>query len=208
MEKDKIPASDVLERVVNTHSADRITLYEIKAILHQRGFGLLMVIFILPLAVPFPYPPGFPTLMVLPVLIFSIQMMLGMDSPWMPKWLEKKSIDRVTLAKVIEKGAPMLRKVEKLMRPRFTFAASPSGERFIGFCSVIFALMIASPIPLGNLVPAIGILVMSLGLLSKDGITIILGIIIGSIGTLIALLVLIYGVKAVYSIFPWLIHLN
>lgn len=207
MEKDKLAASDVLESVVNKNTADRITFYEIKASLHERGFGILMVIFILPVAIPFPYPPGVPTLLVIPAFIFSIQMMLGVDAPWLPKWLERKSIDRKTLAKIIEKGAPMLRKIEKLMRPRLSFVSSPKGERLIGLFSFIFGVSIVLPIPFSNLVPAIGVLIMSLGLLSKDGVTVILGIIIGNVGLLFTTLVVIYGAKAILAIFPWFNHI-
>ncbi|MDF0678138.1 MAG: exopolysaccharide biosynthesis protein [Nitrosomonas sp.] len=51
------------------------------------------------------------------------------------------------------------------------------GTYFIGLFSFIFSISIALPVPLINFLPGLGILIMSLGLLSKDGLTIIAGMI-------------------------------
>lgn len=206
MAKPKIAASEVLEGVVTNHTADTISFFELKAALHERGFGLLMVIFILPLAIPIPFIPGMTTLLVIPVWIFSIQMVLGRDSPWLPVWLGNKSIKRTTLALVVEKAAPKLKKVERLLRPRLYFASSSTGEKIIGIFTFLLCVSIAIPLPFTNLIPAWGILIMALGLLSKDGVVILLGMVMGSIGLLITVAVLLLGTKAVLKIFPWLVH--
>lgn len=202
-----ISASAVLEDVVNNNNtADNITFHELKVAFHERGFGLLMVIFILPLSIPFPYPPGFTTIMVVPVFLFSLQMALGMDSPWLPKWVERQAIKRSTLAKVIEKASPALKKVERLLRPRLYFVSTRGGEKIMGIFCIVFSLSIAIPVPLTNLLPGLGIMIMALGLLSKDGITIIIGMATGSVGVFFTALILFYGSKAVFGLFPWLLH--
>lgn len=207
MDKESVSASAVLEGVVSKNTADSITFHELKIAFHERGFGLLMVIFILPLSIPFPYPPGFTTVLVVPVFIFSLQMAFGMDAPWLPKWVERQAIKRVTLAKVIEKASPALKKVERLLRPRLYFVSTRGGEKIMGIFCIIFSLSIAVPVPLTNLLPGVGIMVMALGLLSKDGITIMIGMIIGSIGVFFTTLILFYGSKAVMALFPWLSHI-
>lgn len=208
MDKRNVAASDVLEGVVTNHKTDNITFAELKSALHERGFGLLMVIFILPLAIPVPFVPGMTTLLVIPVWIFSTQMIFGKDSPWLPKWLEKKSIKRKTLAMVVEKASPKLRKVERLLRPRLYFASSPMGEKFIGIYAFMLCMCIALPFPFTNLVPAWGILIMALGLLSKDGVMIIIGMAIGAVGVVITGSILLFGTKAALKLFPWLVHLG
>lgn len=208
MEKRRVAASEVLEGVVTNHKADNITFFELKAALHERGFGLLMVIFILPLAIPVPFIPGMTTLLVVPVWIFSVQMMLGKDSPWLPQWIGNKALKRTTLATIVEKAAPVLKKVERFLRPRLYFASSSAGEKIIGIFAFLFCISIAVPLPFTNLVPAWGVLVMALGLLSRDGITIALGMLIGSFGLVITSSILLFGTKAALKIFPWLIHLG
>lgn len=184
------PASDMLERAVCNGTADLITLGELKASMHERGFGVVMLVFSVPLGF---IPPGVAILVSLPVMLFAIQMIMALDSPWMPQWLERKSVKRATLAKVIEKTAPGLRKLEKFIRPRLYFASSRTGEQIIGVFSLIFALSVTVPFPLTNLLPGIAVAIMSLGLISRDGVMILLGMVVGSIGTVIALGVLILG---------------
>jgi hypothetical protein len=193
-------ASDVLEHVVSRYSADYISFEEIKIALHERGFGLLMLIFALPLSIPMPVPPGLTLIPAIPLLFFSVQMLLGKNYPWLPKWLGRKKIKRKTLALFIEAASPYLKRIEKLLRPRYSFATSSAGERVVGFFAVIFSLSIANPVPFSNLIPAIGIVLMSLGLLSKDGIPIVIGMIVGSVGVCISIAIIFFGSKAVEGI--------
>jgi hypothetical protein len=199
MSKKNRLASDVLEGVVKNNRNDRLSLDEIKTALNERGFGILMVFFALPLCVP-ALPPGLTAIPAIPLIVFSIQMIRGMPSPWMPKFVGNKTIKRETVALVVEKAAPYLKKAERVLRPRFSFASSPEGEKVIGFFSLIFSLSILIPLPFTNLIPAIGILFMSLGLLSKDGIVIILGMVIGTVGVTLTTLVIFFGKKAVIGI--------
>lgn len=201
---DNIPASEALHGVVRNNSADKISLFEVKEALHERGFGLIMLILSLPLCIPLPLPPGATALPSIPLLLFSLQMVMGMDSPWMPKWLGNKTIKRQTLAAIIEKGAPYLQKVERFLHPRFSFSSTVGGEKLIGIFCLVFSLSIAVPLPLTNFIPATGIAVMSLGLLSKDGITVIVGMIIGSAGVTLTTILLIFGKKALEGIFSFI----
>jgi hypothetical protein len=165
-----------------------------------------MLFFALPLSIPLPVPPGLTAIPAIPLLIFSIQMLRGMDSPWLPRWVGRKTIKRKTVALMVEKTAPHLKKVEKLLRPRFSFASSRMGERIIGFFGFIFAVSILVPLPFTNFIPAVGITFMSLGLLSKDGVPIVLGMMIGSFGVFVTTLIIFIGKAAamavIYSIFP------
>jgi hypothetical protein len=199
-ERHKLSTSDFLHHVVRDGNSDRITLIDLMHSIHERGFGLLTLIFSLPLAIPMPYIPGLTTILAAPLLLFSIQMMIGSNAPWLPKWLAHKSIRRQTLAKIIEKASPILRRFEKLLRLRLDFISSNWGHKVIGFFMIIFTISIAIPLPLTNLLPAIGILLISLGLLSRDGIIIICGILIGVIGVVFTGAVLLLGKKIVFGI--------
>ncbi len=198
---DNKPTSDLLERVVKENTNDTISVGEIKDSLHERGFGVLMALFSLPLCLPFPAPPGYTTLFSIPLFILSIQMIYGKDAPWLPNFINRYQVKRTTLAKLVEKAAPMLRKIEKLLKPRLNFVSIEMWEKTIGISSFIFAISIAVPLPLTNLPPGYGILIMSLGLLSKDGLTILTGLIIGIIGVGITAFIIIYGADVVSNFF-------
>ncbi len=183
--------SDLLERVVEENTGDTISIGEIKNSLHERGFGVLMALAALPLCLPVPVPPGYTTFFAIPLFILSVQMIYGKDSPWIPNWLAKKRISRKKLAGLIVKAVPLLRKMERLVKPRLCYNNLEIWEKSIGIFSFIFAISIAVPLPLTNLPPGYGILLMSLGLLGKDGFTIIIGMVIGVIGCFITAFILI-----------------
>lgn len=193
-------ASEILNDVVGNSTEDALSFGELKASLHERGFGILMILFALILAV---LPPGLAGIPAIPIFIFSIQMIARMDSPWLPKWLEKKKISRKNLALMVVKASPCLKKVEKFLRPRLTFASSPLGERIVGAFGVLFSLSILIPLPFTNFIPAVGVALMSLGLISKDGILVILGMIVGTIGVSITLVILFFGQQALSFLNPF-----
>lgn len=199
MIKNKL-TSDVLQEVTQNCQGDFMTLFEIKVALHERGFAILMLLFALPLSIPVPVPPGFTTILSIPLLIFSAQLIWGMDSPSLPQWLEKKSIKRKTLAAVIEKSSPLLRKIEKLTKPRIPIFNNVIGEKLFATIAFICSMSIAIPLPLTNFVPAQGIALMSLSILNKDGYIGILGLLWSFLGLVISAIVLIAGPAVVMEL--------
>ncbi|MEQ1720481.1 MAG: exopolysaccharide biosynthesis protein [Nitrosomonas sp.] len=185
------PTSEFLAVVVIEQKNELITVGGIKNALHERGFGILMAIAAIPICLPIPAPPGYTTLFSLPLIIFSLQMIFGMRAPWLPAWLERKSIQKSTLEKILTKAQPWLKKIETYMQPRMTYISVSTWERFIGVFAFVFAVSIALPIPLTNFLPGWGILIMSLGLLNRDGLTILVGMLIGTVGIGIAMIVLV-----------------
>lgn len=190
MENKERNTSELLQLIVIQNTNAVITVNEIKNSLHERGFGVLLAIAALPLCLPVPVPPGYTTFFSIPLFIFSIQMMWGMQAPWIPKWLADKEIKKDNLEKLVSKAMPWLRKIESYLHPRLTYISVHAWERIIGIFAFIFSISIALPIPLTNFPPGWGILIMSLGLLSKDGLTIIVGMIVGTIGIGITIVVL------------------
>jgi len=185
------PTSEYLAQIVIEQKNSSITVGEIKNALHERGFGILMAIAAIPICLPIPAPPGYTTLFSLPLFIFSLQMIFGMSAPWLPAWLERKNIEKSTLEKTLAKANPWLKKIEKYMHPRLTYIGSRTWERFIGFFAFVFAISIAIPLPLTNFLPGMGTLVMSLGLVNRDGLTILFGMLIGTIGIGVAMIFLL-----------------
>ncbi|WP_265014577.1 exopolysaccharide biosynthesis protein [Wolbachia endosymbiont (group B) of Camptogramma bilineatum] len=204
--KDKKLASDILKEVADTNNNDndKVTLFDIKTALHERGFGILIIIFSLPLSVPIPVPPGYTTILSIPLILFSLQLLFGFDSPWMPNWLERKSFQRSTLALVVEKTSPTLKKIEKFMKPRMSFIFRGPGENILAFIMLLCALSIAIPLPLTNFIPAIGTTLISLGIMSKDGFLSIMGVLVSLCGLLLTLVVIVKGPQLIFGAFSFL----
>ena len=180
---------------------DRITISDIKNSLHEKGFAVMMFIFSLPLCIPWPAPPGTTTIASLPIVFLSFQMLMGSDSPWFPKFIDKRSIKRSSVAFIIEKTSPLLHKLEKLTKPRLLTVYRLLGHRIFAFASFICSCSIFLPIPLTNFLPAIGITLMSLAVIARDGLVIMIGLIVSIAGVALTVLVLILGSAFVGAIF-------
>ena len=200
MTNNKLSTSEFLDSVIRAKNSNRISIDELRIAMHERGFGILLMFFALPMSIPIPYIPGMTTFFALPLLFLSAQMIVGTEFPWLPKWLSSRSIKRSTLALIITKSSPPLKRVERLLKPRLLTMSSHRGAQIIGLFTIIFATSIALPLPFTNFIPALAIVIMALGLLSRDGIIILLGIAIGIAGTIFTIAVLVLGKKIVIAI--------
>lgn len=160
-------------------TAERVRVRDITESLGQRSFGFILLIFALPNSLPIIGIPGVSTITGLPMLFIAVQMALGHKRVYLPRWIADSSIATVDFQKLVNKVAPWLRRIEKLMRPRISVLTLGSAERWLGAFCVLLAFLLVLPIPLGNLLPALGILFIALGLIESDGVCVLVGIAIG-----------------------------
>ena len=183
MSVNKVRTSEFLARLAAKERNETfITLGELKEALHERGFGILLLVLSLPLTIPLPFPPAYTTILAVPLLVFSGEMLLGCQSVWLPGWLERRSVRRSYIAFFLRKTAPMLRVCERFTRHRFAIFNTVIGEKIYALVTMCSACCIALPLPMTNCIPATGIVLMSLGLLNKDGIFVLLGIVVAIVG--------------------------
>jgi hypothetical protein len=180
------PASETIKELTLINEEGSTTVEDIVKVFQENGLLLSLLFFSLPIAIPIPYPPGFTTLVGIPLMMISFQMLLGYEEVRLPQILSQYSISNQNLKVICLKLYPIIEKIEFYLKQRYSFATSVKAEQFIGFVSLIDAIFIAIPLPATNLVPAIGITIMSLGLLRRDGLVVIIGTIISIIGILIA----------------------
>jgi hypothetical protein len=196
VDQQKLITTQVIEDVVKNSSSDRIPIRDIVEAMESVGFGLAMMIFAFGVLIPM--PPPIPGIISIPLVIFSLQMIAGYSAPKLPKRFSNLSIKRKLLAKLVEKSSPYIRKVERFLRPRLAFMISPKAERVVGVWTLIFSLFVFLPLPLSNFIPGLGVLIISFGLLSKDGLVVIFGIVVGLIGVAISMAVIFLGIEAIY----------
>jgi len=159
--------------------SERVRVRDITASLGQRSFGFILLIFALPNSLPIIGIPGVSTITGLPMLFVAAQMALGHQRVYLPRWIADSSLATTDFQALIRKVSPWLQRIEKLMTPRITFLTLGNAERWLGGFCVLLAFLLALPIPLGNLLPALGILFIALGLIESDGVCVLVGIAIG-----------------------------
>ena len=179
MRHSSVSLSSLLLAFAANFTAERVRVRDITESLGQRSFGFILLIFALPNSLPILGIPGVSTITGLPMLFVAVQMALGHNRVYLPRWIADSSIATADFQRLVSKVVPWFRRIEKLMRPRILFLSQGNAERWLGAFCVLLAFLLALPIPLGNLLPALGILFIALGLIESDGVCVLVGIAIG-----------------------------
>jgi hypothetical protein len=148
---------------------------------HERGFGIILLFFAAPMALPVPVPPGINILLATPLLLLCLQMALGRHTIWLPQSIKNRHFDQKKLKSLLEKIVPLLEKIEFFIRPRLGFITQDGPSRLFGTLGVIMALTVCIPVPLTNTVPSLGIALMAIGVSMRDGLAVFLGAVIGTL---------------------------
>lgn len=180
-----ITISQRLHQLARDAEGDMVTLDWIMGQLHERAFGLFLLVLALPCCIPFLY--GVPQIVALPLMFVSGQMLLGRSTPWLPRKLGARQVATASLEGLAERAGPWLRRIEAVSRPRLAALTRRPLDQLVGIALVVFSASILVPLPGTNTVPGIAVVILSMGLLQRDGILVILGAVLGTawIGTLL-----------------------
>lgn len=170
--------SERLEKLVADTDGKDASLRWILDQLHERAFGLFLLILALPCCIPFLY--GVPQIVALPLMFVSAQMLIGRKAPWLPGKLAERTVSHDGLQGLSDRAGPWLRRIEAFSRPRIGFLTRPPVDRLVGLALVMFSASILVPLPGTNTVPGIGVVLVSMGLLQRDGVLVMLGSLIGT----------------------------
>lgn len=175
---------------------EHVSVKDIVDAFHERGFGFFLFLFALPAALPIP-AVGLGTVMALPLLFLSIQFAYGRSSIWLPKRILAYRIEKSNFSDWIDKTIPWSKRIETLIKPRLSFITQGIVSRIFSLLGLIMALSVFFPLPLTNTVPSIGIAIMGLGIMMRDGIAVIAGAFIGIAWiTLLMCAIFIFGPEA------------
>ncbi len=152
---------------------ERIEVGRILEAFGERALGALAFVFAAPLALPM--PPGVSAVLGAPLLFVAAQMLLGRPRLWLPRSVSARSLSRSQFQAVEARARPILRRIERSLRPRLTFLFTPTSERLTGAAALALAVIVFLPIPFGNMLPAFSIAAMGLGLLERDGLLLVTG---------------------------------
>lgn len=177
--------SDELERWLNS-DADK-TLGGLIDLFGQRSFA---VMFVLLLGVPaLPLPTGGATHVFEAVaMLLALQLIANRDRIWLPRrWrgIDVAGPNRQRLTNALMKS---VRRLERSSRPRLTFMF---GHRLsnVAFGAVVLggslAAFLAPPFSGLDTLPALGVVLLSLGVLLEDFLVVVVGVVVGVAGVVL-----------------------
>lgn len=167
---------DALRRVVRAGAGERVTLGEVIDGFGHRAYGLLMLLLGLPMALPVSAIPGVSTLFGVPLIVVAAQLALGRPRPSLPRFLAQRGMPRASMARMLDRAEPWLRKAERMTRPRLPWLTGWLAERITGVICIVLAIVMSLPIVGGNQPPGIAISLFAVGLLERDGLFALLGL--------------------------------
>lgn len=170
--------ADLLASFRRRFAAEHVRLDEVLAVLGRRGFAGLLLVLVAPQFLP--WPLGMSQVLAVLLLPVAGQMAVGRRQVWLPGWLLARQIPRGRLLRVAEALVPVLRRLERVVRPRTRFVATPWGERVIGLCALVLAVALMVPVPLVSWLTAFALVVLSLGLIERDGLAVLAGVGLGA----------------------------
>ncbi len=174
--------SRVLREFAETIEGERVRLRDIDAAMQERAFGLLMLVLALPNVLPVTLP-GVSTLLGVPLMLLAAQLIAGYRKPWLPNWIGGRSFSRRDFLRFLRHALPWLQRLEAMLRPRLAALTSRRAERFlVGGLALVLSCVMILPIPLGNMLPAVAMVMLALGLLEQDGLAVLAGVAVGVAG--------------------------
>ncbi|MCU0731684.1 MAG: exopolysaccharide biosynthesis protein [Hyphomonas sp.] len=176
--------SDVLAALAQGAAGEHVTFGELFHALQNRAFAFLIILFTLPNLIPM--IPGVSIITGLAIILLAAQLALGFSEPWLPKIVSDKGFARADLQKLTDRAVPFIRRFEAFAAPRLAMLSGVMGQRMIGLAIVLLGCVLILPIPIvGNIPPAWAIVILSLGLIERDGVVIALGYAVGVVAAVI-----------------------
>jgi hypothetical protein len=160
----RAPTSEVLAALLSSPPPGQATLAWMMDRLGDRSFGVvLLLLAILGLL------PGVSPVVGLLVLVPAAQMIRGNRGPVFPRRVADRAFEIRKLARMIRRVIPVLRWLERFIRPRW---ATPfqATKRVVGGVVFILGIGLLTPLPFSNVPPALMIGLIAFAYLEEDGV--------------------------------------
>jgi hypothetical protein len=167
-----------LQELLDAAQGRSLSLRELEEILQGRAFAL----FILLLALPFCFPIAIPGLSIpfgVVIMFMGLRIAMG-RKPALPQFILRREVKYALLEKIVKLGLRLCAKMERIIRPRMHFLQRwPGMINLIGAGIASGGLLLCLPlppfIPFSNTIPAVAILLLTAGMVERDGLLVLFG---------------------------------
>jgi hypothetical protein len=170
--------SEDFREVLREAAGRDVTIGELESRLQGRGFALLILL----MSLPFCFPVAIPMLSIpfgVVIMLLGLRIAMG-RKPKLPQFILHRQIKNHTLEKIVNFGLKLCRKIEKMAKPRMHFLREhPNAIKLIGVGLASGGLQLLLPlpplIPLSNTIPGISVILLTIGLIERDGVFVLCG---------------------------------
>ena len=159
----RAPISAVLGDMLAAAGTEHLTLDWLLGRMGGRSFGLVLLLLSI-----FGLLPGVSAFAGMLLMIPAIQMLLARSGPVFPQRLRNRRFEAHRLAALLRYVVPVLRLLERFVRPRWTTPVEAT-KRVVGGSVLLLSAGLLAPVPLSNVPPALAIMLIALAYLEEDG---------------------------------------
>ena len=130
-------------------------------------------------ASPLTLIPGISAIFALITVIIILQMLVRRQRVWLPRRLRNVYFSKTKIAVALRYMEKPAHKLDRFFRPRLMFLSDARfGQKIILLVTLLLAILSAPAtfVPFANLLLCISILILAMGLLTRDGVVILLGL--------------------------------
>lgn len=193
---DDIRLSALFDTVLRRYAGQTVPVRTLVEALHERGFGVLLILFSIPLCIPIPKPPPIDTILGIPLFYLCFQMIMGYDRPTLPQRVLNKTLSVDFLIRAFDRAKPYFEKFEMLFQPRMTQVFSDHMlSRICGVLGMLLTCSVLIPFPLSNTIPSLCMVVMATGIVARDALAAFAGGILGTAWVIFLIVLVAMGVQ-------------
>jgi len=192
--KDPKNITQVIDKVEKEVDSEKLSLGRVLKLFQNHGYGPLLLVAGLIIVLPTGGIPGLPSIIGVSIILIAGQLVLGRPSPWLPRRLRELKLKKRKFDKGADTIKPVTRKIDYILKARMSYLASGVAARCVGVVFVVMALLlpITEFVPFSDIVPGLAIMSLALGLTARDGLFIIIGLIIATIALTGAFYILVF----------------
>ncbi len=170
--------SDDLRALLVHADGKTMTLGELEDVLKGRGFALFILLLSLPFCAPIVIP-GLSIPFGVVITFLGLRILFG-RKPQLPGFVLKREVKFAVLQKIVGVGLKLCTRMEKITKPRMAFLRVwPGAINLIGLGLVSGGIQLLLPlpplIPLSNTIPAVSVVLLTAGLIERDGVFVLAG---------------------------------
>ncbi len=201
----KEKASDSVSRISKEIPVEGINFKDFLELIGEQG-GLMSCLI---LVAPFLFPvsiPGSSSPFGLVIILINVGIILKRH-PLIPRSIMEYKISQNNMLKILNGMNTVLRKFERITKPRLTVLTGKENMVYVNSSVMIFCaflLMLPLPVPLTDFLPAYSLLFLALGTIERDGYLIVAGYSLTIVTTIYFLLIAILGLAGIKLVLSFL----
>lgn len=195
-------ASAVLDDLAEAFPGETVSVGDLIDRLDSRAHGVLLLVLALPMCIP--NVPGVSTIFGALMMAPALQLVLGSRRLWVPQRVRGWQVSCEALRRTFNTATPTLRRIEYLIKPRWSRLTQFPATIIIGLQTLLMALILILPIPFANWPPGMTVAMTSLALLQRDGVLMLLTLPAAVASVASVYLGTRFGIAIINGVFGWI----